>query len=162
MAFSALKQVYDKEGTTSFQFTFIDKSGLRKKNRPEWHVFFAQGFISIQNYSNQTRIKVTFPEEDHWIYEEREAGWNNGGLCRGAEIKTKDFTLTADVREHQDSDDPDFSPHDVGGDNEGYLDLDTKIGHISISIPYKLALNLIKFMAGSTDLEGICGIHKSK
>jgi len=40
--------------------------------------------------------------------------------------------------------------------------LNTKIGYISILIPYKLALILMKFMAGSTDLEGIYGVHKSK
>ena len=165
MAFSTLKQVYDKEGTTNFQCTFIDKSGLRKKNRPEWHMFFTQGFISIQNYSNQTRIKVNFPEEDHWVYEERETAPRDGSYFRGAEIKTKDFTLTADVREYLDAEDPEFDPeYDEEGENEGYLELDTKIGYISISIPYKLALNLIKFMAGSTDLEGegICGVIKSK
>jgi hypothetical protein len=83
-------------------------------------------------------------------------------MCHGAEIKTKDFTLTVDVRTYKDSDDPEFDPEmDMEGENEGYLELDTKIGHVSIMIPYALALILIKFMGGSTALKGICGVHKS-
>jgi hypothetical protein len=157
------KQVYDKDGTTNFQFTFIDKSSLKKKNRPEWHVFFTQGFISIHDCSKDTRIRVNFPEMDHWVYTEREAEFSCGAICTGAEIKTKDFTLTIDVREYKDSDDPEFDTEcDEEGENMGYLDLDTKIGRINMTIPYKLALNLMKFMAGSTDLVDICGVHKSK
>jgi hypothetical protein len=148
------KQVYDKEGTTSFQFTFIDKSLAQRKGYKEWHVFFSQGFISISDYSTDTRIKISFPEEDHWVYQEREVEWRGDGLCRGSEIKTCDFNLRVDVREYDDSDEE--------GMADGFLELNTKIGYISILIPYKLALILMKFMAGSTDLEGIYGVHKSK
>ncbi len=151
------KQAYDKEGTTSFHFTFTDKYGLQKKDYKEWYVLFDQGFISIGEDSSNTRIKVKFPKEDHWVYEDREAEWRNGATSKGAEIKTKDFTLTVDVREYKDSDDPEFDPeNDEEGENEGWLVLDTKVGHITMMIPYKLALNLMKFMAGSTtDLEDI-------
>ena len=161
----ATKQLYDKEGTTNFQFTFVDKTPLKKRNYKEWHVFFTQGFISIQDYSTQSRIKVNFPEEDHWVYEERESSSSSGSFCKGAEIKTKDFTLTVDVREYMDPEDAEFDPeYHEEGSPEGYLELNTKISHITISIPYKLALNLIKFMAGSTDMPYgcVCGIIKSK
>jgi hypothetical protein len=158
----ATKQLYDSAGTTNFQFTFIDKSALQRRNYKEWHVFFAQGFISINDISRNMRIKVNFPEEDHWVYEVREPEWRHGGMCHGAEIKTKDFTLTVDVRTYKDSDDPEFDPEmDMEGENEGYLELDTKIGYVSIMIPYALALILIKFVGGSTALKGICGVHKS-
>ena len=151
------KQIYDKEGTTHFQYTF------KVKRKTEWHVFFAQGFISISDVFGITKIKINFPEEDHWVYEERETTPSNGGYCRGAEIKTKDFTLTVDVREYLDYDDPDFnSEFDEAGSPEGYLELDTKIGITTISIPYKFALSIIKFMSGSTDLEGVCGVIKLK
>jgi len=160
----ATKQVYDKEGTTNFQFTFVDKTPLKKRNYKEWHVFFTQGFISINDHSGQTHLKVNYPEEDHWVYEERDVTCNSGSFCRGAEIKTKDFTLIVDVREYLEPDDPDFDPeYNEEGSPEGYLELNTKISHITISIPYKLALNLMKFMAGSTTkLDGICGVIKSK
>jgi len=151
------KQTYDKEGTTNFQYTF------KVKRKTEWHVFFTQGFISIRDVFGITKIKINFPEEDHWTCLEIDSNPNNGGYSRGTEIKTKDFTLTITVREYLDFDDPDCnSEFDEVGIPEGYLELDTKIGHTTISIPYKLALSIMKFMSGSTDLEGVCGLLKLK
>ena len=158
-----LKQLYDNYGTTNFQFTFIDKRELRKRHHQEWNVFFTQGFISIHNVSKNTRIRVNFPEEDHWVHEKRESEWRDGGICRGAEIKTNHFTLTADVREYIDSDNPEFDPdYHTEGENEGYLELVSKNSTINMEIPYKLATNLIKFMGGSTDLDGVRGVLKFK
>ena len=136
-------QVFDTQGTTSFQFTFVDKSAIKKRNWKEWNVFFSQGFISIHDYSKETRIKVNFPAEDHWTYEERESEFRSGGITRGAEIKNAHFTFTVDVREYIDSDDPAFDPEcDEEGENEGWLELETQIGHITIMIPYSWPLFL--------------------
>ena len=150
-----MAQVYDKNGTTSFQFTFEDKCA-------EWCVFFTQGFISIQDYSTDTRIRVNFPEEDHWTHEEYEPEIRNGGYSRTAEIKNKHFTLRVDACKYKSVEDGDFDPeYDQDGEDEGCLELDTKIGITNMKIPCKLAFILIKFMAGSTDLKGICGVFKS-
>ena len=158
-----MAQVYDTNGTTSFQFTFLDKCD-------QWCVFFAQGFISIQDYSTNTRIRVNFPEEDHWTHEEHEADVRDGDHCMSTEIKNKHFTLRVDTRQHKDEldekesheeDSDEEDSHEEDYYEEGYLELDTKIGITNMTIPCKLALILMKFMAGSTDLKGICGVFKS-
>lgn len=146
----AANQVYDKDGTTNFQFTFIDQSVIRKRYRPEWHVQFAQGHISINNYSATTLVKVSFPPGDHWVYEGQEEHLHRGAVCSGSKIETKDFMLTVSVRRYLDAEE----------ENECYLELDTKFSSTSMMIPYKLALALMKFMSGSTDLEGVSGVHK--
>jgi len=153
-----VKQTYDKEGTTNFQYTFKEK-----KNK-EWLVFFTQGFISISDVFGITRIKINFPEEDHWVYEKIESTIKYGSFCNCSEIKTKDFKLSVHTREHYiDPDDPEYtSEYEDVGKPEGYLELETKIGYTIISIPYKLALSIMKFMSGSTDLEGVCGVIKLK
>ena len=157
-----MAQVYDTNGTTSFQFTFVDKSAIKKRNWKEWHVFFAQGFISIQDHTTNTRIRVNFPEEDHWTHEEYETEVRHGGHCSSAKIKNKHFTFRVDARQHKCEYDEDFdSEFDEEGEDQGFLELDTKIGITNMAIPCKLALILIKFMDGSTDLEGICGVFKS-
>jgi hypothetical protein len=153
-------QFFDKDGTTKFQFTFVDRNKVTYK-KIEWCIFFAQGFILIDNHIG-THIKVNFPEEDHWTYEKREEDANDGGLCHGAEIKNKEFTLTVDVQTYLQPGDPEYDPeyHEYS-EPEGSLELDNKIIKIKISIPYKLAINMIKFMSGSTELSGVCGVIKS-
>jgi hypothetical protein len=150
-------QIYDKEGTTNFQYTYVEKIG--KKIKEEWNVFFTQGFISISNVYNITKIKVNFPEDDHWIYEEREETSTEGCFERGGEIKNNHFTLKVDVREYMDINNPVFNPdyHETG-DPEGYIVLDNKIITVELPIPYKLALSIMKFMTGSTNLDGVCGV----
>ena len=154
------KQVYDKEGTTNFQYTYVEKINKTKIN--EWNVFFTQGFISISNVYDITKIKINFPEEDHWTYEEREQTATEGCFERGGLIKNSHFTLTVDVREYMDDDDDDFDPdyHETG-DPEGYIVVQSKTINVTLCIPYKLALSLMKFMSGSTDLDGVCGVIKN-
>ena len=64
-----------------------------------------------------------------------------------------------------DENDGEFNPdyHEIG-ENEGYLVLESKTITIQLPIPYKLALSLLKFMSGSTDLNGmvgVCGVIKN-
>jgi len=105
---------------------------------------------------------MNFPQEDHWTYEECDGDLDNGVISCGAEIKNKHFTLTASFREYKSMYDDDFDPtyHDVG-ENEGLLRLDTKDISANAVIPYKLAIELTKFMAGSTDLKGVFYVRKS-
>lgn len=153
------KQVFDKEGTTNFQYTFIEN--ISKKKKEEWSVFFTQGFIGIMNVYNITSIKINFPEEDHWTYEEREVTLTEGCFERGGLIKNNHFTLTVDVREYMDKDNDDFDPeyHEIG-EPEGYIVVESKTINLTLCIPYKLALSIIKFISGSTDLEDVVGVIK--
>jgi len=134
----------------NIQFTHVEK-----KHKEEWNIFFTQGFISISNVYNITTIKVNFPEEDHWTYEEREETFSQGSFERGGLIKNSHFTLTVDVREYMNENDGEFDPdyHELG-ENEGYLVLESKTITIQLPIPYKLALSLLKFMSGSMNLVG--------
>lgn len=152
-------QIFDEQGTTQFQFTFIDKNKKTLK-KIEWTIFFAQGYILIEN-NRGIRIKINYPEENHWVYEEGDSSYHEGSFCHSAEIKNNEFTLKVDVREYLEPGDSDYDPeYDTGEDPEGYLDLDNKTIRISIIIPYKLARNLMKFMTGSTQLDNICGVIK--
>jgi len=123
----------------NIQFTHVEK-----KHKEEWNISFTQGFISISNVYNITTIKVDFPEEDHWTYEEIEKTESEDSVERGGLIKNSHFILIVDVREYMDI--------DKSEENEGYLYLESKTITIQLPIPYKLALSLIKFMSGSTDL----------
>jgi hypothetical protein len=121
----------------NIQFTHVEK-----KHKEEWNISFTQGFISISNVYNITTIKVDFPEEDHWTYEEIEKTESEDSVERGGLIKNSHFILIVDVKEY------------VSEENEGYLYLESKTITIQLPIPYKLALSLIKFMSGSMDLVG--------
>ena len=136
-----MPQFFDKKGTTTIQQTFIDKE--------EWSVHFAQGFIAIRN-DEVTSVKLNYNENTHWTYEEHEANVRNGYFTMGAEIKHKLFTLAVDVSECSESESVD-----------GFLTLDNKIATVVLPIPYGLALSLIKFMSGSTDLEGVLGLIRT-
>ena len=147
-----MKQVYDFEGTTRFEFTFADKID----HNEEWYVKFAQGVILISNRSGDTRINVEFPEEDHWTYTGRFTREEDGDrvYCSfiGAEIKNEHFTLAVslDVEEGEPYDDK----------AEATLRLNSKGVSVGAFIPSKLGLLLMCFMAGSTNLDGIHCIHK--
>lgn len=143
-------QTYDHEGTTRFQYTYIDQ-GVG-----EWCVLFAQGHIKISDVFGTTNLRLNFPETDHWTYERREASVDEDGTVdHGAQIKTNDFTLIVDVCEYLESDDDEPNP------NMGFIMLETAVTKLRLSIPYGLAKSLITVMSGSTDPAGVVGIMKS-
>jgi len=154
-------QYYDDHGTTRVQYTFIERN-VRGKKKGEWCVLFTQGHIKISDVFGITNLRVNFPETDHWTYTEREASVRSGAIEHGAEIKTKDFTLTVDVRTYLTPDDPEFDPdYHESGSPEGFLVLETAVSNVTLSIPYGLATSLITFMSGSTALTGVVGLMKS-
>ena len=138
-----LCQIYDKAGTTHFQFTYVER-------KSEWHVRFSQGSISIKEKFKHKRIKVNFPEADHWTYEQHQSHLCDGVFYRGADIKNRHFTFSVSVHEYLDPDCRD----------EGFINLDTETVKTSMAVPYTLALNLMKFMNGSTDLLDVQDIRK--
>ena len=141
-----MKQVYDTEGTTHFEFTF----------ETEWDVKFAQGVVSISNRSIGTLINVEFPEEEHWTYEGHYRSEEDGDrmYCSfiGAKIQNNHFRLAVslDVEEGEPYDDK----------AEALLRLNTKGVRVEVFIPGKLGLRLMCFMAGSTNLDGISNVYK--
>jgi hypothetical protein len=156
------KQTYDAEGTTDFSCSFLERVlPLRKKT--QWMLRFTQGFISIYSPYTGLNIALNFPAKEHWVYTDRESEFRSGATVRGAEIKTSLFTLWADVREYLDPEDPAFDPeYDEEGENSGHLDLDINGQHITVDLPYRVALGIITLAAGSTDLEGAMHVRKHK
>jgi hypothetical protein len=138
-----MKQVYDADGTTHFEFTF-----------DEWYVKFAQGVVSISNCG--TGMKVEFPEEEHWTYTGRFTREEDGDrvYCSfiGAEIKNNHFRLAVSLGVEEGE------PYDDKA--EATLQLEAKGVSVDLFIPGKLGLRLMCFMAGSTKLDGISNVFK--
>lgn len=148
-----MPQFFDKENTVSFQCTFV-KEKTKYQKEEEWCVFFSQGFISIANVFDVTRLKITYNPDDHWVYKERESEYRDDCCVRSAEIKATSFTLQIDIREYKSK----------KVQNEGYLTLfsNLKEGNnvLQIAIPFGLAEALLVFMSGSTDIKDVVGIIK--
>ena len=156
------KQTYDADGTTDFSCSFMERTGTSRR-KTQWMIRFTQGFISIHSVQTGLDIRLNFPEKEHWVYEEREAEFRSGAVTRGAELKTSLFTLWADVREYMDPNDPAFDPeYDEEGESTGHLDLMINDQHITLEIPYRVALGLLTLISGSTDLEGAILVRKHK
>jgi len=154
------KQVYDAEGTTHYHCSMIVKEG---NSSQQWMLQFAQGYISIYSASTGLHIRLNYPREEHWTYEYEYPAYRDGAIQRGAILKTSNFTLQADVREYLDPKDPDFDPeNDDTGDPQGYLTLSSNNMTNSMHIPYKVALAIMKFASGSTDLDGARNVIKYK
>jgi len=146
------KQVYDTDGTTDFAYIYYEY--VSKKNKDEWKIEFTQGCINIMNVYNTTRIKINYPIEDHWMYQEIVKTYVNNAFEQGGMIKNNHFILQVEVREYMDPNNHEFDPkyHEIG-DNEGYIMMESKTINVELSIPYKLALSIMKFMSGSTDVK---------
>lgn len=154
------KQLYDAEGTTHYHCSMIVKEGISSQ---QWMLQFAQGYISIYSPSTGLHIRLNYLREEHWTYEYNEPMWRDGAIQRGAILKTSAFTLQADVREYMDPNDPEFDPEiDEQGENQGYLELYSNSITTSIHVPYKVALGIMKFASGSTDLDGARNVIKYK
>lgn len=153
------KQVYDAEGTTHFSFTLkVVENGKTK----QWMLHFSQGFMSIFCPSTGLHFRMTFPYEEHWQYEYTQGVLRHGAVERGAIMRTSKFVLKADVREYIDP--YDISPHDednIPGEHEGHLDLRSDSMAISVEIPYKVALAIMIFASGSTDIPEARYVTKS-
>lgn len=156
------QQTYDSEGTTDFSCSFMERSGTSRK-KTQWMLRFTQGFISIYSSFTGMNISLNFPTKEHWVYSDRESEFKSGATVRGAEIKTSLFQMEVDVREYLDPDDPAFDPEfDEEGENSGHLDLYINDQHITMIIPYRVALGIITVASGSTDLEGAIHVRKHK
>lgn len=156
------KQVYDAEGTTDVSCSFLERVWpLRKKT--QWMLRFTHGFISIYSPYTGLNISLNFPKDEHWVYSDRESEFRSGATVRGAEIKTSLFRMEVDVREYLDPNDPAFDPeYDEEGEHSGHLDLFVNDQHITVNIPYRVALGIIQIASGSTDLEGAMYVRKHK
>lgn len=128
--------MYDQNGSFEFDFS-DDKTG-------GWHVKFAQGVVSVCNYSGSTRFRVNYPKEDHWTYEGKFSHEEDGDrmYCAftGAKIQNKHFTLvvTLSVEEGEPYDDT----------AEALLQLDTSSVSVEVFIPGKLGHQIMCFVAG--------------
>lgn len=149
------QQLYDAEGTVRLQYTYLETNDMGEKKK-EWCVIFTQGHIHIGDDFGINSININFPQEHHWTYEEQVVTPQNGSYVRRGKIKGTGFTLRACVCEYKHIDAPDFNPeYDIEGTPESYLDIDSGTIHMTISIPYGLALSLIKLMSGSTNFERV-------
>jgi hypothetical protein len=127
----------------AFQHYFVDNVS---KKVSQWHVEFGIGRIDIQDCCGQMKFSVKFPGELFWTFMKLPTIYGDYSTCSGAEITTKHITMSVYVHEFKNPDTP----------CEGTLDIVTDITTNSISIPYRLALNMIAFMGGSTNLESPC------
>jgi len=147
-------QVFDKQGTTEFGFTFTNFAGIG------WKALFMQGLVLIQDLSNSTMFKVQYPKDKHWTYTKAELSFCEGSICKGGIISNEHFTLSVDVPEEPIN--SEFDPEFYETHDKGYLCLNIGTASTSIDIPSRFAHNLIKFMEGSTDLDNVIDVHKSK
>jgi len=140
----------EKEGITSFQYYFVEneKSG---KSAEQWGIFFSTTQISIEDFAKKTKICMKFVEGEKTEYRDLDIIEGTYTLCKGGEIAASKFTLSVYVHYFKN---PENQPP------QGTLDLVTNSTTTSIDLPYKLALNIIKFMSGSTDVEGVCYVRK--
>ena len=140
----------EKEGITSFQYYFVEneKSG---KNATQWGIFFSTTQISIEDFARKTKICMKFVEGEKTEYRDLDVIEGTYTLCKGGEIMARNFTLSVYV--HYFKNPENQAP-------QGTLDLVTNSTTTSIDLPYKLALNIIKFMSGSTEVEGVCYVRK--
>jgi len=141
--------MYDQNG--SFEFDFSDD------NTGEWHVAFAQGIVAVCNHSGSTRFSVIYPKEDHWTYTGKFSREEDGDrmYCAfmGAQIKNDHFTLAVSLQVEE------CEPYDDKA--EALLQLDTNSVSVEVFIPGKLGFQLMCFMAGSTNLDGVHNVHRS-
>ena len=129
----------------------------------QWTLQFQQGLIRICCISKGPYFRIKYPEDDHWTYKEKEPYWPEGAIQRGVNIKNSKFSLDIDVREYMSADDPDFDPnHDETGEPEGFMELDAGGHTVSVTIPYKVAIAIMKFVSGSTDTDGISYVRKDR
>jgi hypothetical protein len=149
------KQTYDAEGTIFYSFSLIvDEQGKSKR----WMMIFTQGMVSIVGCSTGLSFVMNYPKEEHWEYQCLEKVRQDRNTKRGAKIENSKFTLEIWVSEPFTEDDPDFGTGCSVPDGE----LVMKVGEQSMSsyIPYTVALALIKFTGGSTDIEGATYVTK--
>jgi hypothetical protein len=127
----------------NYQYYFVENDEQGKR-LSEWAVLFGKGHISIEDYARRTRISLKYP---HGIYEKQEVIESKTTICRGAEIRTKYVTLSVYVHEYTDQ-------RPTGGN----IDVVANGASTSVQIPYKLALAIMKFMAGSVDVDGVFAV----
>jgi hypothetical protein len=144
------KQVYDKDGTTFYYCAIFSTEG---GGLHQWLLKFDQGLISIYSTASDLNIALTYPMEEHWVYEEIKPYESDGTRIRGAKFKTNSFTLSIDVSEFAKSTGP--QEH-----SQGNLELESGGISVTARIPYNIALNIIKFASGSTDLDGTAYVIK--
>ena len=126
----------------NYQYYFVENDEHGRKIS-EWAVMFGNGHISIEDYDRHTKIAFKYPDGK---FEKQETIEGRYTVCRGAEIKTKDATLSVYLHEY-------FVPSNKR--SVGNLDLVANGATTSIEIPYKLAINIMNFMAGSVDVVGV-------
>ena len=126
----------------NYQYYFVENDEQGKR-LSEWAVLFGKGHISIEDYARCTRIYLKYPDGH---YEKQEVIEGKSTTCRGAEIRTKYVTLSVYVHEYAVP--SDRSP-------VGNIDVVANGASTSIQVPYKLALAIMKFMAGSIDVDGV-------
>jgi len=126
----------------NYQYYFVENDDQGKKFS-EWAVLFGKGHIFIEDYIQRTKISFKYPSGK---YEKQEVIEGKNTVCRGAEIRTKYVTLSVYVHEYSIP----SSKSPVGN-----IDLVANDATTSLEIPYKLALNIMKFMAGSIDVDGV-------
>jgi len=124
----------------NYQYYFVENDDQGRKFS-EWAVLFGRGHIFIEDYSRRTRISLKYP---HGKYEKQGVIEGKNTVCRGAEIRTKYATLSVYVHEYTDQRQP-----------GGTIDLVANDATTSIEVPYNLVLNIMKFMAGSIDVDGV-------
>ena len=142
------KQTYDIDGSTYFSCSFMEDG-------EEWDLKFSQGFIRILAPYKAIIIEFNYPEEEHWTYTLNKRTVRDGVVTQGAKIQTSAFTLSVETMENIFSENVGYS---YTGDSKGYLDAYMSCGvnshHTCIPIPYLVAAGIMRFMSGSTTLDG--------
>jgi len=139
------KQVYDKEGTTDFHCVITTNEG---NGMHQWILHFSQGLIHMYSTSMNLDFQLRFPEDEHWTSEYFEPTKVNDAMKSVTKIKTSEFILQVDILEVDDT------------DKQSYLIINMGMQEISVEIPFVLGTNLVKFAAGSTDLDSV--VHATK
>lgn len=149
------KQIYDADGTTFYSCSvMVAEDGKAKR----WTMAFTQGEIGIFGTSTGLTFRMTYPKDEHWVYECLEPIRQDMNKKRGGQIKNSKFSLEIWITEPYTEEEAEFVSDYSLPDGELILTVGGQT--MSSNIPYTFAVALMKFASGSTDIEGATRITK--
>ena len=119
-----------------FQKFYIDKNEIGKIVS-SWGALFGSRYIHIEDYLKKSKLYVNIPDDTHVVYKPQDIIKGLYTVSKGAEIMTHDFTLNVYVHEYNE---PSIEKSD------GNLDFISNSMSSSIIIPYRMAIDIMKFM----------------
>jgi len=116
---------------------FYNEKDDNGKTVSNWGVLFGVNSLHLENYMNKHKLYLNISDEVYLKYKDQDVINGVYTVSKGGEIKTREFTLSVYVHEYK-------APSSEK--NEGNLDFIASSMSTSITIPYKMAIDIMKFM----------------